>query len=103
MSEHCQELCRPLPRRLGFAFGFRAQGFDVGKEEDRRMLAEGFAVGIAQALAVANATVEVNGLEAKAQVACGCQGTRGRACRSCSTLEAMGSHGSYIDPFIYIS
>lgn len=53
------------------------------------MLGDGFAVGISEVLGVSNTTVQVSPGEAKVEVACGCQGIRGRACRSCSTLEAL--------------
>jgi len=91
MRQHCPDTCvAPTTHWLGFQFGFSTPGgFDLQKPADQRMLGDGFASSITQALAVSNTTVEVLPKEAKVQVACGCQGSRGRACRSCSTLEAQ--------------
>jgi len=91
MRQNCPDTCvAPTTHWLGFQFGFSTPGgFDLQKPADQRMLGDGFASSITQALAVSNTTVEVLPKEAKVQVACGCQGSRGRACRSCSTLEAQ--------------
>ncbi|CAL1154566.1 unnamed protein product [Cladocopium goreaui] len=91
MSENCGETCEPpVQRWLGFGFAFSTPGgFNLNKPKDQKMLGDGFAVGISEVLGVSNTTVQVSPGEAKVEVACGCQGIRGRACRSCSTLEAL--------------
>eukprot|EP00435_Cladocopium_sp_Y103_P004477 s4074_g1.t1 len=91
MSKNCGEICEPpVQRWLGFSFAFSTPGgFDLNNPTDQKDLGDGFAVGIGQALGVSNTTVQVVPGEATVEVACGCQGVRGRACRSCSTLEAL--------------